>query len=164
MLTHAKLQIQIALWGLVAYLEVTVTSELLLSSWNMSSPSQVLRLSQQAPSLLQKPSPHTAAFRPTHLTSTENAEDWIQLEQLFLSCLQTGNDQSAHLFLERLIDRFGTSNERVLSLHGLYREAVAEDDAALARILKDYDDLLAEDPSIIVRVHRSISTFSRRRG
>lgn len=67
-------------------------------------------------------------------------------EQLFLSCLQTGDDKSAHLCLERLIDRFGVTNERVMGLRGLYQEAVAEDDAALEKVLQEYDGALAEDP------------------
>ncbi|MCJ1368555.1 hypothetical protein MMC16_007699 [Acarospora aff. strigata] len=46
--------------------------------------------------------------------------------------------------LERLTDRFGASNERLMSLRGLYREAVAEDDSALTDILKDYEDVLKE--------------------
>jgi len=68
-------------------------------------------------------------------------------EHLFSSCLRTGDDKSAHLCLERLTDRFGASNERVMSLRGLYQEAVAEDDAALTHILNDYENVLAEDPA-----------------
>ena len=72
-------------------------------------------------------------------------------EQLFLSCLRTGDDKSAHLCLERLIDRFGASNERVMGLRGLYQEAVADDDAALEKVLTEYEDALAEDPINTVR-------------
>ncbi len=69
---------------------------------------------------------------------------------MFLSCLRTGDDKSAHSCLERLTDRFGASNERLMSLRGLYREAVAEDDATLAEILRDYEEILAEQPAHIV--------------
>lgn len=66
-------------------------------------------------------------------------------ERLFLSCLRTGDDKAAFNCLEKLIDRFGATNERVMGLRGLYQEAVAKDDAALERILQEYDEVLAED-------------------
>ena len=111
------------------------------------SPFDALHVSQQAPLLLQKQSSTLAAIPVFSHSSKETPETWNLYEDLFLSCLQTGDDKSAHLCLERLTDRFGLSNERLMSLRGLYREAVAEDDAALAQILKDYEDLLAEDPA-----------------
>ncbi|KAI4127687.1 MAG: hypothetical protein LQ347_004496 [Umbilicaria vellea] len=80
------------------------------------------------------------------LSSLESTDLWAMYEQLFLSCLQTGDDKSAHLCLERLIDRFGATNEREMGLRGLYQEAVAVDDAALDKVLQEYDDALAEDP------------------
>jgi len=64
-----------------------------------------------------------------------------------LSCLRTGDDKSAHLCLEKLSDRFGPKNERVMGLRGMYQEAVAEDDRALERILEEYTTVLAEDPT-----------------
>ena len=66
-------------------------------------------------------------------------------EKLFLSCLRTGDDKAAFNCLEKLIDRFGATNERVMGLRGLYQEAVAKDDAALERVLQEYDEVLAED-------------------
>lgn len=66
-------------------------------------------------------------------------------EKLFLSCLRTGDDKAAFNCLEKLIGRFGATNERVMGLRGLYREAVAKDDAALERVLQEYDEVLAED-------------------
>lgn len=67
-------------------------------------------------------------------------------EKLLLSCLRTGDDKAAHSCLEKLIDRFGVKNERVMGLRGLYQEAVATDHAALEKILKEYNDVIAEDP------------------
>lgn len=118
----------------------------LVSFADTPSPFDALHLSQQAPLLLQKPSPTLGALLSFSHTSNETPETWTLYEKLFLSCLQTGDDKSAHLCLERLADRFEPSNERLMSLRGLYREAVAEDDAALTHILKDYEDVLAEDP------------------
>lgn len=66
-------------------------------------------------------------------------------EKLFLSCLRTGDDKAAFSCLEKLISRFGATNERVMGLRGLYQEAVAKDDAALERVLQEYDEVLADD-------------------
>ena len=66
-------------------------------------------------------------------------------EKLFLSCLRTGDDKATFNCLEKLMGRFGATNERIMGLRGLYQEAVAEDDAALERVLQEYDEVLAED-------------------
>ena len=73
-------------------------------------------------------------------------------EKLILSCLQTGDEKSAHLCLERLIKRFGASNERVMGLRGLYQEAVATSAAELEVVLHEYETLLQEDPANTVRL------------
>jgi ER membrane protein complex subunit 2 len=67
------------------------------------------------------------------------------------SCLRTGDQQSAHLCLERLTSRFGSENERVMALRGLFQEAIAEDKSGLQRILDEYDAMLARDPTNTVR-------------
>lgn len=108
---------------------------------------EALHLSQQAPLFLQKTCSTLGALPFFSRTATETPEIWALYEKLFLSCLQTGDDKSAHLCLERLTDRFESSNDRLMSLRGLYREAVAENDAVLTHILKDYEDVLAEDPA-----------------
>ena len=105
---------------------------------------RALHLSQQAPALLQKQSSTLMVLPFSFRTSVDSPEIWAFYENLFLSCLRTGDDKSAHMCLERLTDRFGASNERLMSLRGLYREAVAEDDSALTDILKDYEDVLKE--------------------
>ncbi len=66
------------------------------------------------------------------------------------SCLRIGDEQSAHVCLERLTSRFGSENERVVALRGLFQEAVAEDDAALERVLDEYDSILARDQTNMV--------------
>jgi hypothetical protein len=69
-----------------------------------------------------------------------------------LSCLRTGDEQSAHLCLERLTGRFGAENERVMALRGLFQEAIAADDAALKQVLKEYENILAKDSSNMVKI------------
>jgi hypothetical protein len=66
------------------------------------------------------------------------------------SCLRTGDEQSAHICLERLTNRFGSENERVMALRGLFQEAIAEDDAALQCVLEEYDSILARDQTNMV--------------
>lgn len=83
---------------------------------------------------------------------SESTELWLQYEKLLLSCLRTGDDKAAHVCLEKLIDRFGATNERVMGLRGLYQEAVAKDDAALETVLDEYEEVLAEDPANMVRL------------
>lgn len=107
------------------------------------SPSAALHISQQAPLLLQGPSSFSLPF----LSSSESTDKWTIYEHLLLACLRTGDDKSARLCLERLSDRFGATNERVMGLKGMYQEAVAEDNVTLERILKGYETILVEDPT-----------------
>lgn len=64
-----------------------------------------------------------------------------------LSCLRTGDEPAARICLQRLTKRFGESNERVMALGGMLQEAAAEDDAALHRVVKEYQTILTKDPS-----------------
>ena len=67
-----------------------------------------------------------------------------------MAALRVGDDKAAFQCLERLIQRFGAKDERVMGLRGLYQESVAEDEKALVKVLKEYQDVLAEDPVNIV--------------
>ena len=67
-----------------------------------------------------------------------------------LSSLRTGDDESAHLCLQRLRERFGDENERLMAFRGLFQEAIAQDDAALKQVLEEYDTILAKDPGNMV--------------
>ena len=67
-----------------------------------------------------------------------------------LSCLRTGDEESARLCLGRLTERFGTDNERLLALVGLYDEATAQNDAELKKVLDTYETILKKDPSNMV--------------
>lgn len=86
---------------------------------------------------------------------TESVEYWLDCQNSLLSCLRTGDDESAFLLLEHLTKRFEPTNERVMALRGLYQEAVAADDVALRKILQQYDKILADDPSNFVNSPRS---------
>lgn len=104
-----------------------------------------LHLAQQAPAILG-PNPTKATT-----STTGTAEEYSQLEQLFLACLRTGDDQSAQACLDRLTHRFGPANERVMGLCGLYQEATAKDRAALEKCLEEYEKILSESPVNAVR-------------
>ena len=85
----------------------------------------------------------------------ESLELWAKYETLLLSCLRTGDDKAAHLCLEELANRFGASNDHIMGLHGIYQEALAEGQPALERILQEYDDILADDPTNTVFAHHA---------
>lgn len=103
-----------------------------------------LRLSQQAPAILgHGPAPNAKSSRDT-------AEEYSRIEQLFLACLHTGDDQSAKACLDRLSHRFGPSNERVMGLRGLYQEATAQDQSALEKCLAEYEQILSKNPVNVV--------------
>ena len=74
----------------------------------------------------------------------------MKYESIMLSCLRTGDDRSAHSCLERLTQRFGPSNERVMALRGMYQEAVAQNKKDLEKLLKEYDDILIKEPTNLV--------------
>ena len=115
---------------------------------------EALTLSQQVTPHLQKhASTGTSTVPIPFISYPESTEIWLQYEKLLLACLRTGDDESAHRCLEKLLERFGTKNERIMGLRGLYQEAVATDDASLERILKEYNEVLAEDPVNAVRSH-----------
>ncbi len=114
-------------------------------------PSVALELSQQAPSLLANTPSSISSYSLSSLWSTaESPELWTKHENLMLSCLRTGDEESARLCLDRLTERFGSQNERLMALRGLYQEATAQSDAALKEVLAEYEKILKNDPSNMV--------------
>ncbi|TVY60685.1 TPR repeat protein oca3 [Lachnellula suecica] len=112
------------------------------------APSVALRLSQQAPYLLRTTPSAISPYSISSLwSSAESPELWTTYENLMLSCLRTGDEQSAHTCLERLTERFGAENERLMALRGLFQEAIAKDDDALKKVLKEYENILVKDPA-----------------
>ncbi|KAL8852417.1 MAG: hypothetical protein Q9221_002723 [Calogaya cf. arnoldii] len=59
----------------------------------------------------------------------------------------SSDDKAANMCLEKLGGRFGTDDERIMGLRGLYQEAMAEDQPALLQMLREYDEILAENPT-----------------
>lgn len=57
------------------------------------------------------------------ISAAEEPIEWTELEQVFLACLRSEDDELAHLCLNRLTDRFGAKNHRIMALQGLYQEA-----------------------------------------
>lgn len=122
------------------------------------SPAEAMHLAQQAPTLLRG-NPKAVSSSPllSLFSATESADLWAIYENLLLSCLRTGNDEAAAECLSRLVGRFGANNERIMALKGLFREASAQDDEALRKILKEYDDILKEDEANIPIAKRRVA-------
>lgn len=120
---------------------------------NISDPAAVLRVAQKAPAVIAKASSVSTTFPASIFSSADSTELWNDVEQLLYACLRTGDDEAAFICVERLSDRFGPNNERVMALRGLYQEAVATDDAALRKILEDYTQVLNENP-MNVPIHK----------
>ncbi|KAF3391601.1 TPR repeat protein oca3 [Penicillium rolfsii] len=123
---------------------------------NGSDVLSALRLSQQAPAILGH-GPASSTPVASVKSSRDTAEEYSRLEQLFLACLQTGDDQSAQTCLDRLSHRFGPSNERVMGLRGLFQEAIAKDQTALEKCLTGYEAILSENPVNVPIMKRRIA-------
>lgn len=127
------------------------------------SPDVALRLSQQAPSILRDIPPTAPSFSdPLSLltslfTKAETADLWTSYENLLLCCLRTGDEQSAEQCLQRLTTRFGPDNDRILALSGLFKEAIAKDDAELQDILNSYDGILRNASGNVPIIKRRIA-------
>lgn len=135
----------------------------LLHPPNQLSPAAALQLSQQAPTVLQNsPSVVSSSPLPAVFSTSESADLWLTYENLLLSCLRTGDERAAHQCLERLVNRFGHDNERVMALKGLLKEADAKDDTALEAVLKEYDQILSDNDTNIVRPSPSSVRHSQR--
>lgn len=125
-------------------------ANLLLEAPTNSSPEIAIRLSQRAPSFVTSQSSWLSSL-PYPLSlfiNTESQEKWQAYENLCLACLRTGDDTTAYACLESLKDRFGDSNDRILGLQGLYKEATAKNDSDLASVLGEYEEILKGDPTI----------------
>ncbi|EWC46158.1 hypothetical protein DRE_04536 [Drechslerella stenobrocha 248] len=108
------------------------------------APSESLLLSQLAPPIL-------------NLTISDTPEQWSLYESLLMSTLRTGDDTSARLVLQRLSDRFGNSNARIMALQGMYDEAMATNPAQLEEVLKNYNEVMKGDPTNVPIAKRRIT-------
>ncbi|KAK0752255.1 hypothetical protein B0T18DRAFT_320019 [Schizothecium vesticola] len=121
------------------------------------SPSAALQLSQQAPNVLSESLSAVSSSPFSLFSAAETPELWIKYENLLLSCLRTGDERAAHQCLERLTTRFGATNERVMALAGLVKEADAQNPEDLEKVLKEYDEVLSEDSANIPITKRRIA-------
>lgn len=120
----------------------------LLQAPTNSTPHTTLSLAQQAKPFLASQSTWALPYPLNLLTNTESQEKWAAYENLFLACLRTGDPSTASRALEDLTARFGKQNERVMALQGLYQEATATSQAELEDVMRGYDAILNEDPTI----------------
>jgi hypothetical protein len=110
------------------------------------SPETALRISQQAPPVIN--SAKSSLPWPLSLLSADDTPDkWTQYENLYVSCLRTGDDTSARVILDRLVERFGENNERVMAYKGMWAEAKADSEADIKEVLQEYNAVLEEDPT-----------------
>lgn len=110
-----------------------------------SNPQKALQLSQSAVSILSNTTTAPAKYPWTLLEKPETLTTWTECERLFVACLTTGDDKSAHFCLERLSSRFGPSDPRVMGLRGMYQESSATSPAELERVLQAYEKILKAD-------------------
>ncbi|KAM0286024.1 hypothetical protein ACHAQH_001214 [Verticillium albo-atrum] len=122
------------------------------------SPADALHLAQQAPTIL-KNNPKAFASSPllALFTAAETPELWVIYENLILACCRTGDIESAHQCLERLVTRFGADNERVMAFQGLIKEAAADNQGELVQLLMEYDTILGPDNTNIPVAKRKVA-------
>lgn len=122
-----------------------------------ADPKDALSLARKAPSLLSKTSSIATTFPTSVIGTPESPELWMELASMFYACLRTGDDKSAHLCLEKLTQRFGEKNDRVMAMRGLYQEAVAGGEDELRQILQEYNKMLVDNPVNIPIMKRRIA-------
>ena len=128
--------------------------------FGQTDPATTLQLSQAAPTLLAKTAPANALSPLSFVTSSDTPETWLDLEKLVVACLQAGDDKNAHLALERLTQRFGSENERVMGLRGLYQEALAKNMQDLQKVVNGYNKILIDNP-MNIPIHKRRIALTR---
>ncbi|KAF4585461.1 Tetratricopeptide repeat domain-containing protein [Ophiocordyceps camponoti-floridani] len=114
------------------------------------TPDEASELARQAPEILRKnPKAFSASPLRALFSAPETAQLWTVYENLLLSCLQVGHDDSARQCLERLVTRFGPEDERVMALQGLAQEAMASNESELQKILNGYEACLVKNDANI---------------
>jgi tetratricopeptide (TPR) repeat protein len=111
------------------------------------TPSTALHLSQKAPPILAAPPTSSLPWPLSLLFSRETPETWTIHENLLYAALRTGDDASARQILDRMTTRFGADNERIITLRGVYEEALAKDDKELEKVFQGYEKVLKADPT-----------------
>ncbi|KAF2733737.1 protein prenylyltransferase [Polyplosphaeria fusca] len=119
----------------------------LLSPPSTISPPTALQLSQKAPRIIANPPTSSLPWPLSLLFSAETPEAWVTHENALYACLRTHDDAAARQLLDRLSARFGESNERIITLRGIYEEATAKNNGELEVVFKKYEDILKQDPT-----------------
>lgn len=112
------------------------------------SPETALHISQQAPPLLK--SSLSLPWPLSIFTADDSQDKWTTFENLYVSCLRTGDDKSARQLLDKLVERFGEKNERVMAYQGMWAESRIASDKDFVNVLKEYGDALDADPTNMV--------------
>jgi hypothetical protein len=119
------------------------------------SPETALQISQRAPQVLQKES-RTLPFPLSILSASDTPEKWTKYENMYVSCLRTGDDKSARMILDKLVERFGDKNERVMAYQAMMAEVKAETEQDAIKVLKELGDEIDSDPSNFVSKTRDV--------
>jgi tetratricopeptide (TPR) repeat protein len=120
----------------------------LLQPPSNAAPDVTLNLKTHAPEFFKSQRTWALPWPLNLLVNSESQEKWQIYENILLACLRTGDNDSAYLCLEELTDRFGVENDRVLALRALYKEATAKTQQELNEVMKQFEDMLKEDPSV----------------
>jgi hypothetical protein len=124
------------------------------------SPETALQISQKAPQVLKNDS-GTLPYPLSTLAIADTPERWTAYENLYVSCLRTGDDSSARAILDKLVQRFGDKNERVMAYQAMMAEAKAETEQDAIKVLKDLGEEIDADPSNFVGATSSACRASR---
>lgn len=131
------------------------------------SHADALAISQQAPSILRRQSSWALPWPLSLLFADDSPEKWAVYENLFFSCIRTGDNKSAFACLEKLRERFSPTNERIMGLTGFYHEATAPDNKTLENVLKQYEEAIEDAPTNMIVRKRHIAlmkSMGRREG
>ncbi|KIW01745.1 uncharacterized protein PV09_06921 [Verruconis gallopava] len=119
------------------------------------SPLTSLTISQKAPSFVREATSYPWPL--SLILSSESQDQWTTIENLYMSCLRTGDDESARKLLDKLIARFGEKNERVMAYQGMWAEAHISNEKDFVNVLKEYGEALEQDPTNIHLQKRRIA-------
>lgn len=126
-----------------------MTSLVLLQPPSSRAPAHSQAILAEAPKFLASQRNALKLPYPVNLLiSNESQEKWAAYENILIASLQAGKYDQAKECIKELTDRFGKLNERVLIFQGMYDEATAQNDQQLGTVLRKYDDIITESPTM----------------
>ncbi|KAJ8611893.1 hypothetical protein MRB53_037689 [Persea americana] len=127
----------------------TMTSLTLLEPPRPSDPAHTQAILSEAPKFLSKQRNAIKLPYPLNLlVSDESQEKWVAYENILVASIDAKQTEIAKQCIEEITERFGSTNERVIIFKGMYDEAVATNDGQLNAVLKRYDEVLTESPTL----------------